>query len=96
MASDNGKEFVKHQEIAAKLAADFYFAHPYPSWERGSNENMNGLVSQYFPKNCKLKTVNDKEIPIIMHRLNNRQRKSLGYLTPNEVFFGESDVALAS
>jgi len=96
LTSDNGKEFAKHQEIAAKLAADFYFAHPYSSWERGSNENMNGLVRQYFPKNCELKTVTDKEIQIVMHRLNNRPRKCLGYLTPNEVFFGESYVALAS
>ncbi|NTV15793.1 MAG: IS30 family transposase [Desulfobulbaceae bacterium] len=96
LTSDNGKEFAKHQEIAKKLSAAFYFAHPYSSWERGTNENMNGLVRQYFPKNCELKTVTDKEIQIVMHRLNNRPRKCLGYLTPNEVFFGKSTVALAS
>ncbi len=96
LTSDNGKEFAKHQEIAEKLSAAFYFAHPYSSWERGTNENMNGLVRQYFPKNCELKTVTDKEIQLVMHRLNNRPRKCLGYLTPNEVFFGESTVALAS
>lgn len=96
LTSDNGKEFAKHQEIAEKLSAAFYFAHPYSSWERGTNENMNGLVRQYFPKSCELKTVTDKEIQLVMHRLNNRPRKCLGYLTPNEVFFGESTVALAS
>lgn len=96
LTSDNGKEFAKHKEISKKLSATFYFAHPYSSWERGSNENMNGLVRQYFPKNCELKAVTDKEIQIVMHRLNNRPRKCLGYLTPNEVFFGKSTVALAS
>lgn len=96
LTSDNGKEFAKHQEIAEILSAAFYFAHPYSSWERGANENMNGLVRQYFPKDCELKTITDKEIQIVMHRLNNRPRKCLGYLTPNEVFFGESAVALAT
>jgi IS30 family transposase len=96
LTSDNGKEFAKHREITEQLSADFYFAHPYSSWERGTNENMNGLVRQYFPKNCELKNVTDKEIQIVMHRLNNRPRKCLGYLTPNEVFFGESTVALVS
>jgi len=96
LTSDNGKEFAKHKDIAETLAADFYFAHPYSSWERGANENMNGLIRQYFPKQCDLQTVTDKEIQIVMHRLNNRPRKCLGYQTPNEVFFGESTVALAS
>ena len=96
LTSDNGKEFAKHKEISKKLSATFYFAHPYSSWERGSNENMNGLIRQYFPKNRELKTVTDNEIQIVMHRLNNRPRKCLGYLTPNEVFFGKSTVALES
>lgn len=96
LTSDNGKEFAKHKDIAEELAAEFYFAHPYSSWERGTNENMNGLIRQYFPKHCDLRTVTDKEIQIVMHRLNNRPRKCLGYQTPNEVFFGESIVALAS
>ena len=96
LTSDNGKEFAKHKDIAETLAADFYFAHPYSSWERGTNENMNGLIRQYFPKHCEFKTITDKEIQIVMHRLNNRPRKCLGYQTPNEVFFEESTVALAS
>mgnify|MGYP000707317631 CR=1 FL=1 len=79
----------------AQLVRDFYFAHPYASWERGTNENMNGLIRQYFPKNRDFRTVTDEEIQIAMDRLNNRPRKCLGYQTPNEVFFGKPLVALA-
>jgi IS30 family transposase len=60
LTSDNGKEFAKHKDIAEMLAADFYFAHPYASWERGANENMIGLIRQYFPKHCDFTTVTDK------------------------------------
>lgn len=90
LTSDNGKEFAMHKEIAETLKADFYFAHPYASWERGSNENMNGLIRQYFPKHRNLQTVTDEEIEAAMDRLNNRPRKCLGYKTPNEVFFSQS------
>ena len=96
LTSDNGKEFAEHKSIAQSLDADFYFAHPYASWERGTNENMNGLIRQYFPKHRNLITVTDKEIEIAMNRLNNRPRKCLGYRTPNEVFFSKSTVALTS
>jgi IS30 family transposase len=96
LTSDNGKEFAQHKSIAGSLDADFYFAHPYASWERGTNENMNGLIRQYFPKHRDFRTVTDEEIQIAMDRLNNRPRKCLGYRTPNEVFFGKSPVALAS
>lgn len=96
LTSDNGKEFGKHKSIAKGLAADYYFAHPYASWERGTNENMNGLVRQYFPKQRDLRTVTDEEIQRAMDRLNNRPRKCLGFRTPNEVFFGKSPVALAT
>jgi IS30 family transposase len=96
LTSDNGKEFARHKEIAEHLNADFYFAHPYASWERGTNENMNGLIRQYFPKQRDLSTVTDDEIQKAMDRLNNRPRTCLGYRTPNEVFFGKSPVALAS
>jgi transposase, IS30 family len=96
MTADNGKEFAQHKTIAESLEADFYFAHPYASWERGTNENMNGLIRQYFPKNRDLRTVTEHEIQKAMDRLNNRPRKCLGYRTPNEVFFGKSPVALAS
>ena len=93
MTSDNGREFTKHEEIATALDADFYFAHPYSSWERGTNENTNGLIRQYFPKNRDFTTITDKEIRTAMERLNNRPRKRLGYKTPHQVFF-KSGVAL--
>jgi IS30 family transposase len=93
ITSDNGKEFAGHEEIANKLKADFYFAHPYSSWERGTNENTNGLIRQYFPKNRDFTTITQQEIDMAMERLNNRPRKRLGYQTPNQVFF-KSGVAL--
>jgi IS30 family transposase len=93
ITSDNGKEFAGHEEIAKTLKADFYFAHPYASWERGTNENTNGLIRQYFPKNRDFTTITQKEINFAMERLNNRPRKRLGYRTPNQVFF-KSGIAL--
>ena len=97
LTSDNGKEFAKHQEIAAALQASFYFAHPYSSWERGLNENTNGLIRQYFPKKHDFTTITDKDISMVMNKLNNRPRKCLGFKTPNQVFFGiKPSVALAT
>lgn len=87
ITSDNGKEFAGHEEIANKLKANFYFAHPYSSWERGTNENTNGLIRQYFPKNRDFTTITQQEIDMAMERLNNRPRKRLGYKTPSQVFF---------
>ena len=63
-----------------------YFAHPYSSWERGLNENTNGLIRQYIPKGSSFDFISDEKIYFIMDRLNNRPRKSLGYRTPNEVY----------
>ncbi len=97
LTSDNGKEFAQHEAIAEALDADFYFAHPYASWERGLNENTNGLIRQYFPKGCDFATITQKDIRRAMDRLNNRPRKCLGMKTPNQVFFGlNPSVALAS
>ncbi len=94
---DNGKEFALHQEIAKELDACGYFAHPYHSWERGLNENTNGLIRQYFPKGKDLSEVTDTEVQAVMNKLNNRPRKCLGFKTPNQVFFGIAPpVALAS
>ncbi len=93
ITSDNGKEFAGHEEIASRLKADFYFAHPYSSWERGTNENTNGLIRQYFPKNRDFTTITQQEIDMAMERLNSRPRKRLGYQTPSQVFF-KSGVAL--
>jgi len=93
ITSDNGREFAGHEEISKQLRADFYFAHPYASWERGTNENTNGLIRQYFPKNRDFTTITQQEIDAAMERLNNRPRKRLGFLTPTQVFF-KSGVAL--
>ena len=97
LTADNGKEFAGHLAIAEELEADFYFAHPYSSWERGLNENTNGLLRQYFPKKTDFRQVDETEINKAMDKLNNRPRKTLGYKTPNEIFFGiKPSVALAT
>ena len=89
ITSDNGKEFAYHQEVSSALDIDFYFCDPYSSWQRGLNENTNGLVRRYLPKKTDFTTVSDKEIMMIQNSLNNRPRKALGYKTPAEVFYKE-------
>jgi transposase, IS30 family len=84
---DNGREFSEHAEIAQALDATISFAHPYASWERGVNENTNGLIRQFFPKNRNLTLVSDQELSAVMNNLNHRPRKTLGFRTPHEVFF---------
>ena len=84
ITADNGKEFARHKEIAKGLDAEFYFARPYHSWERGANENTNGLIRQYIPKGTDFSKLTDKMIEEIEWKLNKRPRKSLGYLTPLE------------
>jgi len=86
ITSDNGHEFAGHELIAKALEAGYYFAHPYSSWERGTNENTNGLVRQYIPKATDFDTVPDFALEWIMDRLNHRPRKCLGYKTPYEAF----------
>ena len=93
---DNGKEFCEHELIAAGLQARIYFAHPYSSWERGLNENTNGLVRQYFPKKYEFSKISASDLQRVEDLLNNRPRKTLGYRTPNEVFFKQRSVALRS
>ena len=83
---DNGKEFANHQEIAHRLQADVYFAHPYASWERGTNENTNGLIRQYFPKGSDFSNITTDRISFVKERLNNRPRKCLDFKTPAVVF----------
>lgn len=84
---DNGKEFASHQKIAQALGAAVCFAHPYHAWERGLNENTNGLIRQYFPKNSDLTTPNTTKVRFVQNRLNKRPRKSLNFKTPVELFF---------
>ena len=86
LTTDNGKEFAQHERIAKQLGADFFFAHPYASWERGANENMNGLIRQFFPKKMAFESITLSDIQLAMHRLNHRPRKCLGFKTPHEVF----------
>ncbi len=86
ITSDNGKEFAKHQEVASSLGVDYYFANPYHSWERGANENMNGLLRQYFPKGMCFDEITDEQVQMAEDKLNNRPRKRFGYNTPNEVY----------
>ena len=86
LTTDNGKEFSQHERIAQQLGADYFFAHPYASWERGANENMNGLIRQFFPKNMAFDSITAKDINFTMDRLNHRPRKCLGFKTPHEVF----------
>jgi len=97
ITADNGREFAEHERIAKELNADVYFAHPYSSWERATNENMNGLIRQYFPKKRNFTTITKQEIEFVTERLNNRPRKCLGFKSPNQVFFNHSPaVALGS
>lgn len=84
---DNGKEFSDHKDIAAVLRTNIYFAHPYASWERGLNENTNGLIRQYFPKKTDFSKITQDDVQRVAARLNNRPRKTLDFKTPNEVFF---------
>jgi IS30 family transposase len=87
LTTDNGKEFAQHEQIAARLKLKYYFAHPHAAWERGANENLNGLLRQFFPKHRKLEEVSDDQIALAQHRLNHRPRKCLGYKTPHQVFW---------
>jgi len=91
---DNGTEFHGYSEIEERHGVKFYFAHPYHSWERGTNENTNGLIRQYLPKRRSMVGVSQAKCNAIANKLNDRPRKRLGYLTPNEVFHGSSNVAL--
>ncbi len=86
ITGDNGKEFACHELISKNLNADFYFARPYHSWERGANENTNGLIRQYFPKGTSFENIKNDDIQRVQDILNNRPRKSLNFLTPNEFF----------
>jgi transposase, IS30 family len=86
LTTDNGKEFSQHERVAESIETQFYFAHPYCSWERGANENMNGLIRQFFPKKMSFDQISDSNIEAVMDNLNSRPRKCLGFKTPNDVF----------
>lgn len=96
ITSDNGKEFADHEKVSKALAAKFYFAEPYHSWERGLNEHTNGLVRWYLPKGTDFRTITDEQLKGIQDLLNGRPREVLGYRTPQEVFHGQVQMALAA
>jgi transposase, IS30 family len=87
LTTDNGKEFTEHEAVAKALELDYYFAHPYCSWERGANENMNGLIREFFPKKSSFAGLTDEHVQRAMDKLNHRPRKCLNYRTPHEVFY---------
>ncbi len=96
ITSDNGKEFASFKEVSNALNSEYYFCHPYSSWERGLNENTNGLIRQFFPKGSSFKEITIRQVIDVQNSLNYRPRcnptgtrtKTLGFKTPAEVFFG--------
>ncbi len=93
---DNGTEFASHEKIAVATGATTYFAAPYASYQRGTNENTNGLIRRYLPKNMSFAQLDQKQLDRIVEQLNNRPRKTLGYRTPNEVFQNERERRLVA
>ncbi len=95
ITSDNGTEFHSYKEVELITRVQYYFATPYHSWERGTNENTNGLVRQYLPKRSSMATLTQSQCALIERKLNDRPRKRHNYLTPRQVLFG-THVALSS
>jgi IS30 family transposase len=91
ITADNGKEFAGHEILAKQLDTKVYFAHPYSSWERGLNENTNGLIRQYFVKGSSFEDIGCEEVEAVMNKLNHRPRKTLNYDTPHAVFFNNTE-----
>lgn len=89
MTYDNGIEMAKHEKITQKTGMKIYFAHPYSSWERGTNENTNGLIRRYLPKGTDFNKIDEKQLEIIQEKLNNRPRKIIGFKTPKEMMNSE-------
>lgn len=85
ITADNGKEFSEHQIISQQLNVPFFFAHPYHSWERGANENLNGLVRQYIPKKTDFSTITDEYVQWVEDQINNRPRKRFDFVSPKQI-----------
>jgi IS30 family transposase len=83
---DNGKEFAEHQKLSRRLGLEVYFAKPYASWQRGTNENTNGLLRQYFPKGTDFTQISHRQVARVEQLLNERPRRQLNYRTPAELF----------
>ena len=93
---DNGKEFAPFKELEDKTGLTVYFADPYSAWQRGTNENTNGLLRQYFPKGTDFKRITEECIAFAVKKLNHRPRKCLGYQSPQEVFWKTANGALTT
>ena len=89
MTYDNGIEMARHEKITQNTGMKIYFAHPYSSWERGTNENTNGLIRRYLPKGTDFNQIDEKLLMKIQEKLNNRPRKIIGYKTPQEIMDSE-------
>lgn len=87
ITADNGTEFHQYKQIESATGTQFYFANPYHSWERGTNENANGLIRQYLPKGASMELLTQQQCEVIAQKLNTRPRKRLGYLTPEECLY---------
>ena len=85
ITADNGKEFAYHEQVTEALGAQVYFADPYSSWQRGLNENTNGLLRQYWPKKTDFRQVSNYDVDVVLEKLNNRPRKTLSYQTPAKI-----------
>ena len=85
MTYDNGIEMARHEIITQNTGMKIFFADPYPSWERGINENTNGLIRRYLPKGTDFNLIDEKSLMKIQEKLNNRPRKIIGYKTPQEI-----------
>jgi IS30 family transposase len=88
ITADNGKEFAYHKEVSKELDCGYYFADPYCSWQRGLNENTNGLLRQYWPKSTDFKLISDEDVRVNLVQLNNRPRKKLFFKTPLQMIAG--------
>ncbi|RYQ29249.1 integrase core domain-containing protein [Bifidobacterium pseudolongum subsp. globosum] len=86
---DNGAEFARHTRLRDELGMATYFADPYSSWQRGSNENRNGMIRRYLPKRCTIAMGMAREVQEIVDEINNRPMRALGYHTPAEAFVDE-------
>lgn len=94
LTRDRGTENIKYYGLERELGIQVFFAHAYSSWERGSNENLNGLIRRYFPKKTDFRIITDDEIQRVEYLLNSRPRKRLGWKTPYQVFYEMTGVAL--
>ena len=96
ITSDNGKEFAEHKFVSEHLDIDFYFADPYASWQRGANENFNGLLRQYFPKKSNFENITYQDVKKAERKLNNRPRKRLNFMSPLDVINSLTKVAFVA